>query len=112
MFLGYANQLFGLLAVSEIKPTYFELLVAMAYWVFAKEKVDYAVIAFQKAGIIHPHNTVFIHHQSAEIIDVVMQSAKIAGLATSRAKLQVSPRETRLPTRPIGLHLACQVSDS
>ncbi|HEX9153592.1 MAG TPA: Mur ligase family protein [Candidatus Saccharimonadales bacterium] len=116
-FLGYANQFFELLAASEIKPTYFELLVAMAYWVFAKEKVDYAVvetglgglldgtnvaglpdkvcvitdigldhteilgetlaeIAFQKAGIIHPHNTVFIHHQSAEIIDVVMQSAQ------------------------------------
>jgi len=97
---------------SEIKLSHFEVMVAFAYWVFDKEKVDYAVvevglgglldgtnvvnrddkicvitdigldhteilgstlgeIAYQKAGIIHENNTVFMNSQSDDVVDVV-----------------------------------------
>lgn len=99
---------------SGLHATVFEILVSFAYWVFAKEKVDYAVIevglgglldgtnvinrpdktcvitdlgldhtevlgktiseiASQKAGIIHPHNQVFMYDQGDEIMDVVRE---------------------------------------
>ncbi len=106
-FLNVVNE-------TDIKPSYFELLVAFAYWQFAEDKVDYAVIevglgglldgtnvvtrhdkvcvitdigldhteilgktlpeiAAQKAGIIHPQNSVFMHQQSDEVMKVVRE---------------------------------------
>jgi dihydrofolate synthase / folylpolyglutamate synthase len=100
-----------------IRPSYFELLVAFAYWVFAQQKVDYAVIevglgglldgtnvvsrhdktcvitdigldhteilgqtlgeiAAQKAGIIHPYNTVFMYEQGEEVMEVVREISR------------------------------------
>jgi dihydrofolate synthase/folylpolyglutamate synthase len=96
----------------HLKPTYFELHIAFAYWFFVRQEVDYAVIetgmgglhdgtnvaknpdkicvitdigidhtkylgttlkqiAFQKAGIIHPHNLVYMYTQAPEIMKVV-----------------------------------------
>lgn len=95
----------------EPQPTYYELLVAMAYYYFAKQDVDFAVIetglgglldatnvannpdklciitdigldhtqilgdtiaeiAAQKAGIIHPGNTVVMYKQSRDVMEV------------------------------------------
>ena len=99
---------------SGITPSYFELLVALAYWEFARQEVNYAVvevglgglvdgtnvvnradkvciitdigldhvnvlghtlaeIASQKAGIIQPHNAVFVHRQADEVLDVIQK---------------------------------------
>lgn len=113
----YCKQLqkfIKLVETTKIKPTYFELLVAFAYWQFAQDKVDYAVvevglgglldgtnvvskadkvciitdigldhtevlgktlpeIAAQKAGIIRPHNSVFMYEQDKEVLDVVRE---------------------------------------
>lgn len=106
-FLKLINKL-------SIKPTYFEVLVAFAYWEFARQKIDYAVvevglgglldgtnvvktpdkvcvitdlgldhteilgqtlpeITAQKAGIIHPYNTVLMYEQSEEVMEVVRE---------------------------------------
>jgi dihydrofolate synthase / folylpolyglutamate synthase len=102
---------------SDVRPTYFELLISMAYWYFAKQYVDYAVIetglgglhdatniasrsdkvcvitdigmdhmnilgdtiekiAAQKAGIIHPGNIVFMHHQPKNVETVILHHIK------------------------------------
>jgi dihydrofolate synthase/folylpolyglutamate synthase len=95
----------------KLQPTYFELHIAFAYWLFVRQNVDYAVIetgmgglhdgtnvaqnpdkvcvitdigidhtnflgttipriAFQKAGIIHPYNVVYMYTQSADVMKV------------------------------------------
>lgn len=100
------------------RPSYFEVLVAFAFWLFARRQVDIAVIevglgglldgtnvinrsdkicvitdigfdhteilgetieaiAEQKAGIIQPHNSVYMHQQSAEIEAVVQSRAEV-----------------------------------
>lgn len=102
---------------SGLVPTYFEFLIAFAYWYFAREKVDYAVvetgfggledstniaenpskvcvitdigydhmqilgntlpeIAFQKAGIIHQGNQVFMFRQAPNITSVFQKRVK------------------------------------
>ena len=42
----------------DIQPTYFELVIAFAYWLFAKEKVDYAVIETGLGGLYDATNIV------------------------------------------------------
>lgn len=97
---------------SGVVPSYFEVLIAFAFWLFQQQNVEYAVIevgigglldstniidrpdktcvitdigfdhvallgttlpdiAAQKAGIIHPHNTVFMYEQGHGVSDVV-----------------------------------------
>lgn len=116
VYCRYFSEFYALLQQQTVKPTYFELLVAFAYWVFAKEGVDYAVvevglgglldatntvtrpdkvcvitdialdhthilgrtvpeIAAQKAGIIRPHNTVFMYDQGDVVMRVVREVA-------------------------------------
>lgn len=113
-YFSRLEKFLKLIEKSDVKPTYFELLVAFAYWVFAIEKVDYAVvevglgglldgtnvitrsdkvcvitdigldhtailgktlpeITAQKAGIIKPHNEVFMYEQDDAIMSVVRE---------------------------------------
>jgi dihydrofolate synthase / folylpolyglutamate synthase len=114
-FLAYVNRFLSLIEPIDLQPTYFELLIALAYWVFAEEKVDYAIIetglgglldgtntisradkvcvitdigfdhteilgetlpeiAAQKAGIIHPHNTVIVRQQGDSVMRVISET--------------------------------------
>jgi dihydrofolate synthase/folylpolyglutamate synthase len=120
-FIEYLNQIMpaidSLSKSSFGQPTYFEILVALAFYTFAKEQVDFAVmetglgglydgtnvvqnsnklcvitkigydhmqilgntlaeIATQKAGIIHPHNTVLSTWQDPEAEKVIKTTAQ------------------------------------
>ncbi len=116
-YCDYFAEFMEIEGLLELKPTYFELLVAFAYWVFSKEHVDYAVvevglgglvdgtnvitredkvcvitdigldhtrilgntlpdIAIQKAGIIHPHNQVFMASQETLVEKVISSYAQ------------------------------------
>jgi dihydrofolate synthase/folylpolyglutamate synthase len=111
-FCKALGEFMDLVLASGIQPSYFETMVAFAFWQFARSGVDYAVIevglgglmdgtnvisrpdkvciitdigfdhtnvlgntlakiAAQKAGIIRPHNHVFMYSQAKEIMDVV-----------------------------------------
>jgi len=112
VFCDYFSEFMNLIESAPEMPTYFELMMVFAYWVFQKEKVDYAVvetglgglhdssniasrpdklcvltdigldhmhvlgrtikeIAMQKVGIVKPSNTVVMHTQSNEVMNVV-----------------------------------------
>jgi len=112
VFCGYFSEFMDLIESAPEMPTYFELMMVFAYWVFQKEKVDYAVmetglgglhdssniasrpdklcvltdigldhmhvlgrtieeIAKQKVGIVKPSNTVMMHTQSKEVMNVI-----------------------------------------
>lgn len=49
-------EFIGLIEQVDIKPTYFELLVAFAYWYFAKSGVDYAVVETGIGGMYDSTN--------------------------------------------------------
>lgn len=55
-FVAYINDFLPLVAASGLKPSYFEVLMALAYWVFAKQKVDYAVIETGLGGLLDGSN--------------------------------------------------------
>lgn len=116
LFLGYLEHLLTVVEEAGLTPSYFELLIALAYEVFLREHVRYAVvetglgglldgtnsisrpdkisiitdigldhtevlgetieeIAFQKAGIIHPGNSVVLQRQGAPAMRVVEAAA-------------------------------------
>lgn len=50
-FVNALNECMKILNTSDINPTYFELLVCMAYWYFDKTGVDYAVIETGMGGL-------------------------------------------------------------
>lgn len=124
-FCAILDEFMQLISKCEIRPSYFELFTAMAFWEFARRNLDYAVmevglgglldatnvversdkvcvitdigldhteilgdtidkIAFQKAGIIHDKNEVFMHRQASEVMSVVERVASEHG-----AKLHV-----------------------
>lgn len=115
-YCAYFNDFMGIVQSADLQPTYFELLVAFAFWVFVRESVDYAVvevgagglldstnvmqrpdkvciitdigmdhtqllgrtipaITAHKAGIIRPHNVVFMYDQGDEVMEVVREAA-------------------------------------
>jgi len=131
-FCNKLSEFIILLEASELKPSWFELLIAFAYWYFSKEKVDYAVvevglgglldatnvalnsdkvcvitdigldhinilgntleeIAYQKAGIIHELNQVFMFAQSDEIMNQVIKRAR-----NRNAKLNIITEEPKV----------------
>ncbi len=62
LILGYFNQILPTIEKMEKcrygTPTYFEILVGLAYYIFAKEKLDYAVIETGLGGRLDGTNTV------------------------------------------------------
>ncbi|HMS50342.1 MAG TPA: Mur ligase family protein [Candidatus Saccharibacteria bacterium] len=71
-FLEMLNKL-------NIKPTYFELLVAFAYWQFAKQKVDYAVIEVGLGGLLDGTNVVTRPDKVCVITDIGLDHTHVLG---------------------------------
>ncbi len=78
-FLEYLNEFLTLLETIDLRPTYFELLVALAYWVFAKENVDYAVIETGLGGLLDGTNTISRPDKVCVITDIGLDHTEILG---------------------------------
>lgn len=55
-FVKYFNEYFALVAASGLEPSYFEFMMVFALWVFAQEKVDYAVVETGLGGLLDSSN--------------------------------------------------------
>ncbi len=78
----YCQELTEFLEIIEqtdISPTYFELLVAFAYWYFAKQKVDYAVIEVGLGGLLDGTNVIERHDKVCVITDIGLDHTNVLG---------------------------------
>jgi dihydrofolate synthase / folylpolyglutamate synthase len=64
---------------TNIKPTYFELLVAFAFWHFAREKVDYAVIEVGLGGLLDGTNVMNRGDKVCVITDIGLDHTAVLG---------------------------------
>jgi dihydrofolate synthase/folylpolyglutamate synthase len=62
-----------------IKPTYFELLIAFAYWEFARQKVDYAVVEVGLGGLLDGTNVVKNPGKVCVITDIGLDHTNVLG---------------------------------
>jgi dihydrofolate synthase / folylpolyglutamate synthase len=70
------------------KPSYFELLIAFAYWHFAKSKVDYAVIETGMGGLHDSTNVANKPNKVCVITDIGLDHMEFLGLTLSRIAAQ------------------------
>ena len=63
----------------SVKPTYFELLVAFAFWEFARQKVDYAVIEVGLGGLLDATNVISNPRKVCVITDIGFDHMHILG---------------------------------
>lgn len=146
VFCRYLERFLPLIADAPFTPSWFEVLVAFALWVFVEEKVDYAVletglgglqdgtnvagrpdkvciitdighdhmhilgdtlsaIAAQKAGIIHPGNTVVMYEQDESVMTAVRSYAARQHGAQVLAFRQELLDDTAHPAYDAGLPL-------
>lgn len=78
-FCSNLSQFIGLVEKIGIKPTYFELLVAFAYWYFAKVKVDYAVVEVGLGGLLDGTNIVNRQDKFCVITDIGYDHISVLG---------------------------------
>lgn len=64
---------------TSIKPTYFEILVAFAYWEFARQKVDYAVIEVGLGGLLDCTNVISRADKICVITDIGLDHTDTLG---------------------------------
>lgn len=74
--------------VQAQQPTYFELIVAFAYWVFARKQVDYAVIEVGLGGLLDGTNVVSRADKVCVITDIGFDHIHILGDTLEKIALQ------------------------
>jgi dihydrofolate synthase / folylpolyglutamate synthase len=78
-FCRQLQKFIKLVEATKIKPTYFELIVAFAYWQFAQDKVDYAVIEVGLGGLLDGTNVVSTNDKICVITDIGLDHTEILG---------------------------------
>lgn len=78
-FCKYLNEFLDTVNKSKINLTYFELLVALAFWVFAKQKVDYAVVETGLGGSLDGTNIITRPDKTCVITDIGLDHTHVLG---------------------------------
>lgn len=63
----------------DVRPTYFELMVAFAWWEFARKQIEYAVVEVGIGGLYDSTNTIDRPDKVAVITDIGMDHIAILG---------------------------------
>lgn len=79
IFVDYAKRLLARIAKTDLQPTYFELLIALAYWTFAHEQVDYAVVETGLGGLLDGTNVIQRPDKVCVITDIGLDHTHILG---------------------------------
>ena len=78
-FCSALDEFLDIVAVSGIKPSYFELLVAFAFWQFAIRDVDYAVVEVGLGGLLDGTNVISREDKVCVITDIGLDHTNILG---------------------------------
>ncbi|MES2876743.1 MAG: Mur ligase family protein [Patescibacteria group bacterium] len=79
-FVPYLNEFLAIIeAWGDIRPTYFELLTAFAFWVFKQERVDYMVIEVGLGGLLDATNVIASKSKISVITPIGLDHTEILG---------------------------------
>lgn len=78
-FCAVLGEFLDLVADAPVTPSYFELLVAMAYWQFAEQGLDYAVMEVGLGGLLDGTNVVDRADKVCLITDIGLDHTEILG---------------------------------
>lgn len=78
-YCSVLSEFIELVDKTSIKPTYFELLIALAYWYFARLRVDYAVIEVGMGGLLDGTNVVNRADKVCVVTDIGLDHTSVLG---------------------------------
>lgn len=78
-FVAALNRFMKLVETSPVQPTYFELMVGFAYWFFAEEGVDYAVVETGMGGLHDGTNVADNPDKVCVITDIGLDHMHVLG---------------------------------
>lgn len=78
-FAGYMTEFLELVETALERPTYFELMMVFALWVFDKEEVDYAVVETGLGGLHDSSNICRRADKLAVITDIGLDHMHVLG---------------------------------
>lgn len=87
-FCRELSSFVDLVEKSGTKPTYYELLVAFAYYQFAKNQVDYAVVEVGLGGLLDGTNTIQRVDKLCVITDIGFDHTGVLGKTLSEIAAQ------------------------
>lgn len=78
-FCQALSEFFDVAAPDDLKPSYFELLIAFVYWELARRRVDYAVIEVGMGGLLDGTNVIDSADKVCVITDIGLDHTKVLG---------------------------------
>lgn len=87
-FCAGLSEFVELIKKTDIKPTYFELLVAFAFWEFARAKVDYAVVEVGLGGLLDGTNVIEQTGKVCVITDIGLDHTNVLGASLAEIAAQ------------------------
>lgn len=89
-FCESLSEFVGIVENSGVQPSYFELLMAFAFWEFARQRVDYAVVEVGLGGLLDGTNVIDRPDKVCVITDIGLDHTRILGktlreIATQKA---------------------------
>ena len=88
-FLNYLNDFLGIVDQwRDLKPSYFELLIALSYWVLTKEEVDYAVIEVGLGGLLDATNVVKRNDKVCVLTPIGLDHTRVLGATLTEIAAQ------------------------
>jgi dihydrofolate synthase/folylpolyglutamate synthase len=79
VFCRALSEFLALIERAPVKPSWFELMVALAYWYFARESVDYAVVEVGLGGLLDGTNVITRADKTCIITDIGLDHTAILG---------------------------------
>ena len=87
-FCQVLNEFLAIVEKSGFKLTYFEVLVALAYWEFERQQVDYAVIEVGLGGLLDGTNIVSSADKVCVITDIGLDHITVLGDTLEKIAIQ------------------------
>jgi len=78
-FCAELGEFLTLIAQSDLEPTYFELLHAFAFWEFARQRLDYAIVEVGVGGLLDGTNVMTREDKLCILTDIGLDHTKILG---------------------------------
>ena len=82
------GEFMDIVLASGIQPSYFEIMVAFAFWQFARNKVDYAVIEVGLGGLLDGTNVIERADKVCVITDIGLDHTNVLGKTITKYRTQ------------------------
>jgi len=104
-FCQKLSEFIDIVNKTGVEPTYFELLIGLAYWVFAQQNVDYAVVEVGLGGLLDGTNVINNQNKICVITDIGLDHTNVLGstlteIATQKAGIIGSHNPVFMFTQP------------